>query len=902
MRMWKQMQTLKRAQGSNGKLAGLFLLLLVGVVLADENALSFPREAQAKRTSQVSNPNRPVHEIAFYVAPDGDDRWSGMHPSPNRQRTDGPFATLHRAVEAIRELKRQHGGVLKQPITVYLREGTYFLREPIVLTPEDSGREGCPITFTAYRKERPVISGGRRITGWQKRGDLWVAHIPDVQAGRWYFRILRVGDDWGIRARHPNYDPEHPFTGGWLFAQWWGKPWEQGAFNMGVSRIEHPGDRLEWKIVVPQSGEYRVWIHYARPAIPEAKTMDAHMTLRVDGSEPVFLRHLSDTESWIHFRWVQTATLYLPAGEQTLIWENTHGGGIHLDAFCLTDDPDWNPEKAIQILGWWGEFQIDPPKPEKHLLVVQAEACTQAVGKEVRIAPNAQPGSRKQITLAPDKFPEFKDWHGAEVHVFPAWGWVNAIVKVDGVDQAHHRLYVECAQDIRPGNRLFIANLREALDAPNEWYLDPKTGELLYKPTHPAFPNREVVAPAMDRLIVLQGDAQANRFVEHLHFRGLTFTDTDYTVPGGYYTPDDSAVWMSATRRCVIERCTFSRLGGYAVRLEHRSHENAIVHNRMAYLGQGGVLLFGETATQPYDNLIAGNTLSDCGLIYKHVGGVYVASGSGNRIAHNRIMRVPRYGISLKSLNEKFYSHKNIVEFNELIDTNLETNDTGAIETLGRDQGDSGNIIRFNYIRNVVGMGTTPEGEIQTPYFTWGIYLDDYSSGTLIYGNIVIGTVLGAVCIHGGKDNLVENNIFVEGAERQITLHPRDAFMQGNIFRRNIIVLREPHSAVWYTPVRSWPQQSLKESDYNLYWSLAGKERTLSGDKITPLGDWQAWQDAGYDRHSIVADPEFVAFEKGDFRLKPSSPAFKLGFKPIPIEQIGPKGFRTEANAEAYIK
>ncbi|MFC5456997.1 right-handed parallel beta-helix repeat-containing protein [Prosthecobacter fluviatilis] len=54
-----------------------------------------------------------------------------------------------------------------------------------------------------------------------------------------------------------------------------------------------------------------------------------------------------------------------------------------------------------------------------------------------------------------------------------------------------------------------------------------------------------------------------------------------------------------------------------------------------------------------------------------------------------------------------------------------------------------------------------------------------------------------------------------------------------------------------------------------------------------PLDEWSAWQNAGWDKHSLVADPLFEDWEKDDFRLKPESPAFKLGFKKIPVEEIG---------------
>lgn len=54
-----------------------------------------------------------------------------------------------------------------------------------------------------------------------------------------------------------------------------------------------------------------------------------------------------------------------------------------------------------------------------------------------------------------------------------------------------------------------------------------------------------------------------------------------------------------------------------------------------------------------------------------------------------------------------------------------------------------------------------------------------------------------------------------------------------------------------------------------------------------PLDEWTAWQNAGWDKHSMVADPLFIDWKNDDFRLKPESPAFKLGFKKIPVEEIG---------------
>jgi len=60
---------------------------------------------------------------------------------------------------------------------------------------------------------------------------------------------------------------------------------------------------------------------------------------------------------------------------------------------------------------------------------------------------------------------------------------------------------------------------------------------------------------------------------------------------------------------------------------------------------------------------------------------------------------------------------------------------------------------------------------------------------------------------------------------------------------------------------------------------------------ITPLGSLQRWRDAGFDRNSVIADPLFTDPSAGDFTLRPDSPAFELGFQPIPVDRIGPDGY-----------
>ena len=119
--------------------------------------------------STVSPAECGTPAVRLYVAKNGSDTWSGRLTAPNKARTDGPFATLEGARDAVRNIKAAGG--LAGPITVYVRKGSYFLDKPFELTSADTGTRECPITYEAYRTakgvERVVISGGKVISGFK---------------------------------------------------------------------------------------------------------------------------------------------------------------------------------------------------------------------------------------------------------------------------------------------------------------------------------------------------------------------------------------------------------------------------------------------------------------------------------------------------------------------------------------------------------------------------------------------------------------------------------------------------------------------------------------------------------------------------------------------------------------
>ena len=94
----------------------------------------------------------------FYVATDGNDAWSGTLPAPTGDGTDGPFATLRRARDAVRSAKAA-GGITGGG-TVVVRGGFYAFAETLVLDARDAGTAEAPAVYRTCPGEKVQLCGG----------------------------------------------------------------------------------------------------------------------------------------------------------------------------------------------------------------------------------------------------------------------------------------------------------------------------------------------------------------------------------------------------------------------------------------------------------------------------------------------------------------------------------------------------------------------------------------------------------------------------------------------------------------------------------------------------------------------------------------------------------------------
>jgi hypothetical protein len=144
----------------------------------------------------------------FYVSTNGSDDYPGTNTQP--------FATLQRARDAIRVLKA--GNALTEPVTVFVRQGNYALGNTLTLGSQDSGTEAAPIVYRACENEKPLLVGGREIKGFTPhRDELLKADVKTLELTGAGARVLTCDGQRQQIARYPNSNPKAVGGGDWAY-------------------------------------------------------------------------------------------------------------------------------------------------------------------------------------------------------------------------------------------------------------------------------------------------------------------------------------------------------------------------------------------------------------------------------------------------------------------------------------------------------------------------------------------------------------------------------------------------------------------------------------------------------------------------------------------------------------
>lgn len=453
-------------------------------------------------------------------------------------------------------------------------------------------------------------------------------------------------------------------------------------------------------------------------------------------------------------------------------------------------------------------------------------------------------------------------WVGEEdawLHGYWFWDWSDQRQKIESIDTEKSILSIVPPYHnygYRKGQWYYAFNLLPELDSPGEWYLDRESGILYFWPPAPIDQGTTVVS-VLDKAI-----AATN--VANIAFQRLTFEACRGT-----------AVNISGGTHVAVAGCVIRNVGGGAVSIADAT-ESGVKGCDIYQTGHGGISLNGgdRTSLTPANLVAENNHIHHYGRwsrMYQPAVGLH---GVGNRVAHNLIHDAPHMAIM-------FGGNDHVIEYNEIYDVCEESNDAGAMYA-GRNWTMRGHIIRYNYLHQVKGFEA--RGCV-------GVYLDDMFASASIYGNIFWEVTMAAF-IGGGRDNSIENNIFVNCNP---ALHI-DARALGWAHGHADEWIAEGNEKGTLSGI-AYNKPPYSERYPQLVGILGDEPKSPKGNVIARNicvgGRWDDIEDKArpylkFEDNLIGEDPLFVDAANQYFRLKEDSPALKLGFQPIPIDKIGP--------------
>ncbi len=572
-------------------------------------------------------------EKNLFVSTQGSDKNPGT--------LEKPFATIERSIDALKKIKEDGS---RQPVTVFFREGVYYMVNPLELTEVFNGSKNAPVVFKSYGNENVVFHGGKKIKGTRfklcRDKKILERLLPEARDKIWVIDLKKEGiTDYGTMKQHgfgtiPEPAPLELFIDG--------EPQILARYpNEGLLKI----GRIYDKGSVPSHGDFsnrgaKFGYEYNRPE-----------------------RWAKADEIWLHGKF----------------------------SYGFNDD-------NLKV-----EY-IDTIK--KIIKLVQPHL------------------------------------YGVSSSIYD--------------DDSMNRLKNPEAVSFRG---YYAYNLLEEIDCPGEYYLDRKTGKLYIYPPLP-------LADADIEVSLSESPFFSLKNVSFIRIEGITFT-----------CARGLGIYLKNSHDITINNCTFSNLGTVAV-----SMGQSFKSNIKNYSGNG------YSREQDMEGNYENNVISNCLIYNTGTGGIVIAGGDrrslsrGNDLIYNtefyntdRINNtyspaIKLYGVGniirncyfhdMRHMAIGFMGNDHLIEYCRFNHVCNDADDMGAIYT-GRDPSSRGTVIQYNYFSNIL-----PKDKETS---MCGVYIDDGSGGMTVQNNFFykVGNPghfqnFAAIFFHGGFDNKVLNNIFMD--------------------------------------------------------------------------------------------------------------------------------------------
>lgn len=422
--------------------------------------------------------------------------------------------------------------------------------------------------------------------------------------------------------------------------------------------------------------------------------------------------------------------------------------------------------------------------------------------------------------------------------------------------------------------RFYIYNSRTFLDQPGEFYMDPASHRLYYRPRRAPLDQQTIIAPRVERLIDIDGASD-------IQFEGFTFEVSNGLVEVApslalHSNVKGGLIRLGNARNVAVKYCRLLNSGQNGVVVEGDIEKCTLYGNLITQTVSGGVRFVGGKNRE---------SVIDNNFIH-HVGeGIYIRNSSDDAIRHNLIHDVDSNGF--KSL----YSERQTISYNDISRVGQDGTDSDAAGIYanctagGRDGGHL--VIDHNLLHDITS-------NRYPGYPAAAVYLDLDGMYNCAVTHNVIYNIAGKYGVHvRGANHVIRNNVIhFEGSDllSPFILAPgsRPAYVavKGPPIRNHQYTYE--NNVVWsslpsiFRSSGNIEADTFKRLDKNVYFNPAGN---YAFGKMS----WDEWRQRGLDAGTVLADPLFVDRAGHDYRLQPDSPALALGFQPIDTSQMGLK-------------
>jgi len=499
--------------------------------------------------------------------------------------------------------------------------------------------------------------------------------------------------------------------------------------------------------------------------------------------------------------------------------------------------------RALPMAGWPNEGFVRVSK-------VADEQPTESHGRR---------GSKLGVIFYEDERPaRWVDEPDAWLYGYWFHNWADSYEKVRSIDPAAHKIELEPPfhrYGYRVGQPFRAVNLFCEIDRPGEWYLDRRQAVLYLYP--PSDPEQAVV-----ELSVFGRPFVELSNVSHVRFERLVWE-----------LGCADAVRIEGGSDCLLAGCTVRHCAGNGVILSG-GHSHGLLSCDVHSLGRGGTVVSGgdRKTLEPARHFVENCHIWELSRIDHTYTPAVVLRGVGGRLAHNLVH-------DIGSSAFRVGGNDHLVELNEVFRVVMESDDQGGVDMYGNPTY-GGVVYRYNYFHHIGGWQRPTE---EPPLGRAGVRLDDAISGVLVYGNVFYRAAsgklgFGGVQIHGGKDNIVDNNLFID-CRAVVSFSPWgeqrwQQFVTGALDRPEI------DRALY---LQRYPYLARLKQDHNRNWIY----RNVAWHCGPLLHRNSSYSVAGANLAS-EENPGIEQPAAGTFRLRPDAALWsEIGFRPIPFERIG---------------